>query len=63
MSHFTVLVRVPAEILQKHEGSVAKAVAAMLAPYQENNMDDCPKEFLEFNDTEDEIREIATSDD
>jgi hypothetical protein len=29
----------------------------ILAPFQENNMGDCPKEFLKFNDTEDEILE------
>jgi hypothetical protein len=28
-----------------------------MAPYQENNMGDCPPEFMEFNDQEDEYRE------
>lgn len=43
MSHFTVLV-----IGDDHE--------AALAPFQENNMGDCPREYLEFHDLEDEYR-------
>jgi len=35
MSHFTVLV-------------IGKDVEEKLAPFQENNMDDCPKEYLKF---------------
>ncbi|MEG6521100.1 hypothetical protein [Desulfotomaculum sp. 1211_IL3151] len=42
MSHFTVAV------FTKEGG---KTVEELLSPYQENNMDDCPKEFLAFNDT------------
>lgn len=41
MSHFSVLV-------------IGENVEDQLAPYQENNMDDCPKEYLEFNDIEEE---------
>lgn len=41
MSHFTVLV-------------IGDDVEAKLAPYQENNMGDCPQEYLEFNDVTDE---------
>ena len=41
MSHFTVLV-------------IGKNPEQQLAPYQENNMRDCPSEFLAFNDIEDE---------
>lgn len=37
MSHFTVAVF--------SDGS--KTVEKLLAPYQENNMGDCPKEYLE----------------
>jgi hypothetical protein len=44
MSHFTVLV-----IGEDPEGQ--------LAPFQENNMGDCPREYMEFNDVEDEERE------
>jgi len=40
MSHFTVMV-----IGDDHE--------KQLAPYQENNMGDCPEEYLEFNEDED----------
>lgn len=54
MSHFTVAVFVPEAANQ--EDAVAQA-KTMLRPYQENNMEDCPKEYLEFNDLEDEYRE------
>ena len=48
MSHFTVGVFV--------DGT--KSLEQLLAPYQENNMDDCPKEYLEFNDvTESEMED------
>lgn len=46
MSHFTVLV------FSKTQDDVSK----LLAPFQENNMGDCPKEYLAFNDTEDSSR-------
>lgn len=42
MSHFTVLV-------------IGENPEEQLRPYQENNMADCPKEFLEFNDKEAEV--------
>ncbi|WNM70125.1 hypothetical protein [Myxococcus phage Mx1] len=41
MSHFSVLV-------------IGNDVEKQLAPYQENNMGDCPKEYLEFVDVEEE---------
>lgn len=43
MSHFTVAV-----ISKEQDG-----VEALLAPYQENNMCDCPKEYLSFINDED----------
>jgi len=43
MSHFTVLI-------------VGEDAEKQLAPFQENNMGDCPKEYLEFNDVEEENR-------
>jgi hypothetical protein len=43
MSHFTVLV-------------VGENIEEQLAPFQENNMDDCPKEYLEFSDEEEESK-------
>lgn len=43
MSHFTVLV-------------VGDNPEEQLEPFQENNMGDCPKEYLEFYDVEDEYR-------
>lgn len=46
MSHFTVAVFTK-------EG---QTIEELLAPYQENNMGDCPKEYLEFNDVEEEHR-------
>lgn len=46
MSHFTVLVA----------ASDKADLKAKLAPYQENNMGDCPEQYLEFNDcTEEEL--------
>lgn len=45
MSHFTVLVVGPNPELQ-------------LRPFQENNMGDCPKEFLEFVDHTAEVTEV-----
>lgn len=44
MSHFTVLV-------------VGENPEDQLAPYQENNMEDCPREYLKFNDIEDEYHQ------
>lgn len=47
MSHFTVLV----------VGKIPEDVEDQLAPYQENNMGDCPEEFLQFEDKEDYLKE------
>lgn len=44
MSHFTVAVFT--------DGT--KTVEELLAPYQENNMGDCPEEYMEFNDVTEE---------
>lgn len=52
MSHFSVLVKVTSERLAKHDGELGAAVKEMLRPYQEDNMGDCPKEYLEFFDAE-----------
>lgn len=49
MSHFTVGVIV--NKLSEEE------VDKVLAPYQENNMDDCPREYLEFNSVTEEYKE------
>jgi hypothetical protein len=57
MSHFTVLVCVSKEKLNEHNGDIHHAVKEMMAPYQENNMGDCPQEYLEFQNNEDEYRE------
>lgn len=46
MSHFTVLVIGPAENLE-----------AMLAPFQENNTGDCPRQYMQFYDKESEMLE------
>jgi len=45
MSHFTVMV------------IGATDVEAALAPFQENNMGDCPAEYLEFEDCTEEVQE------
>lgn len=47
MSHFAVAVI--------SDGT--KTIEELLAPYQENNMGDCPKEYLEFNNVEEEYRQ------
>lgn len=52
MSHFAVAV-----IL--HDGD---CLDDLLAPYQENNMGDCPRKYLEFVNTEDEHREEYETD-
>ncbi len=46
MSHFAVAVFTK-------EG---QKIEELLAPYQENNMGDCPKHFLEFHDVEEEYK-------
>jgi len=62
MSHFNVLVCVSPERLANHNGDVESAVGEMMAPYQENNMGDCPDEYLEFFDAEEEYREQYEND-
>jgi hypothetical protein len=52
MSHFTTLVIIERGMQYEPE-TIPKELAKRLAPFQENNMDDCPKEYLEFNDEED----------
>jgi hypothetical protein len=53
MSHFTVLV-----ITDSHD-----EVEDALAPFQENNMGDCPMKYMEFHDTAEEFRvEYAKND-
>ncbi|GIP08174.1 hypothetical protein J1TS5_03440 [Paenibacillus macerans] len=52
MSHFTVAVIT--DDLDKLE--------KLLAPYQENNMGDCPREYMEFNDVEEENRKSYETD-
>jgi hypothetical protein len=59
VSHFAVVVRLPGSL---SEPEVGDAVDAALAPYQENNMGDCPKQYLKFNDVTDEYtKEYAES--
>ena len=57
MSHFTVMVRVSPELASAHDGNINAAVTAMLAPYQANNMGDCPRQYLTFYDQETEYLE------
>ena len=56
MSHFAVLVKIDSQMLAKYS-DVSTVLEHMLAPYQENNMGDCPAEFLEFNDCTEEINQ------
>jgi hypothetical protein len=53
VSHFTVAV------FTEPNG---KLVEELLVPYQENNMGDCPKEYLKFNSIEDEYLENYNND-
>ncbi|MGN6105363.1 MAG: hypothetical protein ACTHU0_09690 [Kofleriaceae bacterium] len=57
MSHFAVIVHLSCARLRRHDDDMHQALKEILAPFQENNMNNCPREFLEFNDTEDEYRE------
>lgn len=50
MSHFTVMV-------------IGDNPEEQLAPYQENNMGDCPKEYLEFNDLTERLKTDWESED
>lgn len=54
MSHFTVMIKIPKPDVAL--AMIEPLVRAALAPYQENNMDDCPNEYLEFHDQEDEFK-------
>lgn len=63
MTHFTVLVKVPQSLLQEKfeetkdmDKAIYSGIAHMLAPYQENNMGDCPSEFLEFQDVTEQYK-------
>lgn len=53
MSHFTVTVRVPSDVPIQE---VTQHVDRLLAPYQENNMGDCPEQYMEFHDMGEEYR-------
>lgn len=58
MSHFvvTVVIEPGTGLVPAFDGSnIPGIIEQIMAPFQENNMDDCPKEFLEFNDVEDEM--------
>lgn len=55
MSHFSVAVLT--------KGEDKNTVSNLLAPYQENNMGDCPSEFLEFVDCTEEVKDRFEEDD
>jgi hypothetical protein len=55
MSHFTTLVIIERG-MQHDPEDIPNELERRLAPFQENNMDDCPREYLEFNDEEDNYR-------
>jgi hypothetical protein len=53
MSHFAVMVIMPkGTTMDDFDTKLEK----IMAPYQENNMGDCPREFMEFDDQEDAWR-------
>lgn len=51
MTHFVVIVRIPESRSAEDRDIVLRE---MLATYQENNSNDCPREYLEFHDETDE---------
>jgi hypothetical protein len=53
MSHFAVMVIMPDGTTMNN---FDKRLVKILAPYQENNMGDCPRKYMEFEDNEDEWR-------
>ena len=53
MSHFCTAVVLDT----KDENEVLYLLDKALAPYQENNMEDCPEEYLEFESRMDDIEE------
>lgn len=55
MSHFTTLVLIERG-MQYEPDAITEELEKRLAPFQENNMGDCPREYMEFNDQEDEYR-------
>jgi len=57
MSHFTVLVCVRNENNSMTIEEAILCLNEMMEPYQENNMNDCPKEFLIFNNVQEELQE------
>jgi len=56
MSHFTVLIRASNKLVEEY-GGIEEAAAKILAPYQENNMGDCPQEYLQFYPAEKEYED------
>lgn len=63
MSHFAVMVAIPnaknriygeSQNTELDGEFLDDILKEMMAPFQENNMGDCPEEFLEFHDTEEE---------
>ena len=54
MSHYTVTLVIEGA---STEEEARDKIESMMAPFQENNMGDCPKEYLEFHDQEDDFLE------
>jgi len=54
MSHFTVLVCVQDKDGEMTVEEAIAAANALLEPFQENNMGDCPSEYMEFNEVDTE---------
>lgn len=66
MSHFSVSIFTRKEDFVDEKNGVirraSKSVDELLAPYQENNMGDCPEKYLEFFNKEEEMLEEYTKD-
>lgn len=57
MSHFSVSVLISNDEYDRENENVEDVVKRKLAPYQENNMGDCPAEYLEFIVETEEVKE------
>jgi hypothetical protein len=57
MSHFSVSVLISNDEYDPRNESVEDVVKRKLAPYQENNMRDCPEEYLEFSIETEEVKD------
>ncbi|HUU87881.1 MAG TPA: hypothetical protein VMX17_09020 [Candidatus Glassbacteria bacterium] len=63
MSHFTVLVCVADENGSLNPRQLESQVVELMAPFQENNMEDCPQDYLEFISVQEDLEEDYANED